>query len=122
MAILDLDKDNFEQTVARGGIVLVDCWAAWCGACKTFGPVFEGVAKRYPNHTFGKIDAQKEKDLVKELGIENIPTLLLFRDGILLFQQPGYFEDEKLDDILSQAESLDMDLVRADMDAEQSKE
>lgn len=121
MAIVNLSKDNFDSTVTGGGIVLVDCWAAWCGACKTFGPVFERVAERHPNHTFGKIDARKERELVNQLGIEHIPALLLFRDGILLFRQPGYFDEAKLDDILSQAESLDMELVLADMAAERSR-
>ena len=120
MAVVALSEQNFDKTVDSPGIVMVDCWASWCGACKDFGPVYEKVATRYANHTFGKLDTQAEKTIVFKLGIEHIPSLLLFRDGILLFQQPGYFDEEQMDDILRQAESLDMDLVRSEMDKEQS--
>jgi thioredoxin 1 len=114
-----LTEDNFESVVDNKGIVLIDCWAPWCGACKTFEPVFEHVAEKYPDHKFGKINTQDEEKLVSALGIENIPTLLLYRDGILLFRQPGYFEEEKLEEIVNQAESLDMDDVRAQIRSEQ---
>jgi len=116
MNVQELGKDSFANLVSRGGVVLVDCWAAWCGACAEFQPVFERVAGDYPQHTFAKLDASKEADLIKELGIEHIPALLLYRDGLLLFRQPGYYEEHVLRDIIGQAESLDMDLVRADME------
>lgn len=113
MAIVTLTEDNFEQVVTGGGIVLVDCWAAWCGACKDFAPVYERVAEANPEHTYGAYDTQKNKAYTSELGIDHIPTLLLFRDGLLLFKQPGYYEEKALEDIIKQAESLDMDEVRA---------
>ena len=115
MALVTLSEQNFDQTVASPGIVIVDCWANWCGACKEFGPVYEKVATRHTDHTFGKLDAQAEKSIVSKLGIEHIPSVLLYRDGILLFQQPGYFDEEQMEDILRQAESLDMELVRSDL-------
>lgn len=118
MAIIELNESNFEGVVTGGGIVVVDCWAAWCGACKNFAPVFEKAAGRYPKHTFGNLDTQKEKSLVADLGIEDIPSLLLYRDGLLLFKQSGYYEEDKLDDIVRQAESLDMEEVRAAIVAE----
>lgn len=115
MEIRDLDRVSFAETAAQGGVLLIDCWAEWCGACRQFAPVFERVARDYPRHTFAKVDATKEADLIKELGIEHIPALLLYREGLLLFKQPGYYEEAVLRDIIAQAESLDMDLVRADM-------
>lgn len=118
MTIVTLDNSNFEKTVSSENIVVVDCWAAWCGACTTFAPVYEEVALRHPDHVFGKLDTHTEKDLVAKLGIENIPSLLLYRDGIMLFKQPGYFSAEQMEDIVRQAESLDMDVVRKEIEAE----
>jgi thioredoxin 1 len=122
MATLDVTENSFADVVTGGGIVLVDCWASWCGKCRTFAPVFEQIAGRFPKHTFAKLDTQKEKSLVKDLEIEHIPTLLLYRDGLLLFKQPGYYEEEELEDIVRQAESLNMDEVRASIEREASAE
>lgn len=121
MAIVHLGTDNFSSTVSAEGITLIDCWASWCGACADFEPIYRQAAERHPDHTFGKLDTQAEKRLVKELGIEHIPSLLLYRDGILLFRQPGYYSEEKLEDIVQQAESLDMNEVRAHIAAEQKE-
>jgi thioredoxin 1 len=113
MAILTLNKENFDSITSSPGIVMIDVWAEWCGACKAFDPIYKKVAEKYSNHTFVKIDASNERELVSSLEIENIPSLLLYRDGILLFKQPGYYEEEKLDDIIRQAETLNMDEVKA---------
>ena len=113
MNVTELKYENFNMVTSKEGIVLIDCWAEWCGACKNFEPVFEKVAQKHSEHTFAKIDSTKHKKLINDLGIENIPTLMLYRDGILLFQQPGYFEEEKLEDILEQATNINMDEVRA---------
>jgi thioredoxin 1 len=118
MAIIDLNSSNFESTINSDGIVLVDCWADWCKACKPFTPIFERIAARHSRHTFGKLNTQTEDKLVSKLGVQHIPTLMLYREGILLFQQPGYFDEEELESILSQAEALDMDVVRADIAAQ----
>ena len=118
MALVTLSAHNFDRTVALPGIVMVDCWAGWCGACKDFGPIYEKVATRHSEHTFGKLDTQSEKAIISKLGIEHIPSLLLYRDGILLFQQPGYFDEEQMEDILRQAESLDMEVVKSEMSRE----
>ena len=118
MAIVALTKANFDRTVRGTGIVLIDCWAGWCAACETFAPVYETVAARHPAHTFGKLDAQAERPLVASLGVKHIPSLLLYRDGIMLFNQPGNFDEQALEEIVSKAESIDMDKVRAHMAAE----
>lgn len=118
MSIVTLDNNNFEKTISSDNIVVVDCWAAWCGACKTFAPVYEKIASRHPEHIFGKLDTHTQKDLVAKLGIENIPSLLLYREGIMLFKQPGYFSEEQMEDIVRQAESLDMDTVRMEIEKE----
>jgi len=118
MNVLELDKKRFEAEILRDGILLVDCWAGWCGACKDFAPVFERVAQRFSRHRFGKLNTQQEQEITGDLGVEHIPTLLLFRDGLLLFKQPGYYDEEKLSDIVRQAESLDMKEVRAQIEAE----
>ena len=113
MAFINLTSDNFHAVTSKKEIVMVDCWAEWCSACQSFNPIYEKVSENYPGHTFAKLNAVDEKSLVSELGIEHIPTLLLFRDGFLLFQQPGYYEEDKLEDIIKQAENVDMDEVRA---------
>ena len=120
MAIIHLTSENIGKVATGDEIVLVDCWAEWCGACREFDPVFKKVAEKYPAHTFGKLDTAAEKELVAKLGIKHTPTLLLFRGEYLLFQQPGYFEEEKLEDIIKQAESVDMDEVRAHFEAEKN--
>ena len=103
------------------GIVLVDCWAPWCGACGDFAPVFERTAARHPDHTFAKFNTQEHVEYTAELGIQHVPTLMLFRDGLLLFKQPGYYEEDRLSDILDQAESLDMKEVRASIEREMAR-
>ena len=121
MPTTKIHEENFNSITSRDGIVMVDCWAEWCGACKSFNPVYEKVARKYAMHTFAKLNTSVEKQIVTELGIEHIPTLLLYRDGILLFKQPGYYEEEKLEDILQQAEKLDMDEVRAHIESEKNE-
>ncbi|MBN2560991.1 MAG: thioredoxin family protein [Phycisphaerae bacterium] len=115
MATLKLTTDNFDRTVSGDGIVIVDCWAEWCGACKAFSPIYEKVALRHPEHVFGKLDTGAEPDLVASLSVQYIPSLLVYRDGVLLLNQPGNFDEEALEGIILQAVSLNMDLVRADI-------
>ena len=121
MAITTLNEENFNSITSRDGIVMVDCWAEWCEACQSFNPIYEKVAHKYKQYTFAKLDAVAVKELISQLMIEHIPTLLLYRDGILLFQQPGYYEEEKLEDIIHQAEGLDMNEVKAHMAKEKSE-
>jgi thioredoxin 1 len=116
MATVNLTSETFEETVAGEGIVLVDWWASWCGPCRAFAPVFEEASNDNPDVTFAKIDTEAETDLSAAAGIQSIPTLMAFRDGILVFGQAGALPRQVLDDLLQQVRDLDMAEVRAELD------
>ncbi|MGA1344868.1 MAG: thioredoxin [Ilumatobacteraceae bacterium] len=115
MSTTDLTKDTFEPTVMADGITFVDFWAEWCGPCKMFGPIFEQTAAENPDVTFAKVDTEAEQQLAGGLGIMSIPTLMIFRDGIQLFSQPGALPKAALDDLLRQVRELDMDEIKAQL-------
>lgn len=125
MATVTLTQENFEQTVSASGIVLVDFWATWCGPCRQFGPIFEEASEKYPDIVFGKIDTDDQQQLAMAAQITSIPTLMVFRDGIVVFRQSGALPLSALEDLISQVQNLDMDEVRkqiAEMEAKESAE
>lgn len=112
MATIELGYENFEQTVLSDGIKLIDFWAEWCGPCRMFGPIFEAASEANVDITFAKVDTEAEQQLAGELGIASIPTLMIFRDGVLLYREAGALPAEALNGIIAQVRGLDMDDIK----------
>ncbi|RAV33200.1 thioredoxin [Corynebacterium heidelbergense] len=120
MATKEITSENFKSTVEQNGIVLLDFWAEWCGPCKRFGPIFEQVSEKYENYTFGKVDTEANQELSAALQVQSIPTLMMFRDGVLLAREAGLMPPQALEDLIAQAEALNMDDVRAQIAEQQA--
>lgn len=120
MATTDITKTTFDSTITDNNIVLVDFWASWCGPCRMFAPTFTAASEKHPDIVFAKVDTEAEQELAAAASIRSIPTLMAFRDKILVFSQPGALNSSSLDDLISGVRSLDMDDVRASIASQQA--
>ncbi|MBT9613337.1 MAG: thioredoxin [Burkholderiales bacterium] len=122
MATLDLTKDNFEQTVLNNDLVILDFWAPWCGPCQGFAPVYEAISEKYTDVVFAKVNTEEEQELAGYFQIRSIPTLMVFREKIIIFTQPGALPGSALEEIITKAKTLDMDQIRAEIAAEEKNQ
>ena len=119
MATLDLNKDNLEQTVLNNDLVILDFWAPWCGPCQGFAPVYEEISEKYTDVVFAKVNTEEEQELAGYFQIRSIPTLMVFREKIIVFSQPGAMPGSALEEVIAKAKTLDMDQVRAEIATEE---
>lgn len=113
MATVELTRDNFDDIAAGPGTVLVDFWASWCGPCRAFAPVYEQASEEHPDITFGTVDTEAQTELAQAFGIRSIPTLMVVRDGVVIYAQPGALPAPALEQLIGQVREVDMDEVRA---------
>jgi thioredoxin 1 len=121
MPVVELTKENFEQVVTSNATVIVDYWAPWCGPCRGFAPVFEKVAEMHPDVVFAKVNTDEEQEIAGHFQIRSIPTLMVFRDQIIVFSQPGALPQGSFEQVVQKAKTLDMDEVRKQMAEEEKK-
>lgn len=121
MATVEITKDNFKDTVSKDGIVILDWWASWCGPCRAFAPTFEQASSKHADITFGKIDTEAQPELSGAFEIRSIPTLMVFRDGILLFNQPGALPASALEELVGKVRELNMEEVRREVASRQAE-
>ncbi|MFF8605539.1 thioredoxin [Streptomyces sp. NPDC015346] len=117
MSTVELTKENFDQIVSDNDFVLIDFWASWCGPCRQFAPVFEAASQRHEDLVFAKVDTEAQQELAAAFEIRSIPTLMIVRENVAVFAQPGALPEAALEDVIGQARKLDMDEVRKSIEA-----
>lgn len=115
MAIVELTAENFNDVAEKNPILIIDFWAPWCGPCRQFAPIYEEVAGEYPDIAFGKVNTEEQQDIAGYFKIQSIPTVMIIREGVIVFAQPGMLPKEGLKDVIEQVTALDMDEVRAEI-------
>lgn len=113
MSTTEITSDNFETIVGTNDVVVLDCWASWCGPCRSFAPTFEAASERHPGPVWGKLDTEAQSELAAAFSIRSIPTVMVFRQGVLLFRQAGALPATAIDELITQVQGLDMEEVRA---------
>ena len=122
MATVELTKENFEQTITDNDFVLIDFWAEWCGPCKNFAPIYEEASEKYPDLVFAKVNTEEQQELAAYFQIRSIPTLMIFRERVIIFSQPGMLPASGLDELIGKAKELDMDQVRKEIEQQQQNQ
>lgn len=121
MSTVAITKENFDETVKNNNVVILDFWASWCGPCRSFAPVFEATSEKHPDVVFGKVNTEEQQELAAAFQIRSIPTLMIFREKIIIFAQPGALPAAAFEELVTKAKELDMDAVRRDIAAQESE-